>query len=860
MHRRVLGSLIAAGIFALIPYAASAQAAGNASAAAAAAIAAQKAAAGAATGKEPAKYDDFTKGATVLPGLLPIVEKDGSYYLVVAKSQLGTDFIETSVPSSGLGGFGPAQGEPYVAPARILRFERYGNQIVLRWPNTNTRTTPDSPERTGVNASLPDSVVAVQAVVAQDDTRVVIPAAPFLGDIADLTSSLRFAGGGPASMYHLDPSKSFFLSTKAFPDNDVLRVDQTWASNGDTRIDNAPDARSVEVKMTYNIIAAPHDGYVPRLDDQRVGYFSQALLNFSSDAQMRRDIHYIARWNFGPRTSGAPAPAANPLTFYLSNDIPNEYRETVRAALLTWNNAFTKIGILNAIKVEQQPNDPSWDPEDIRHNVVRWIDTSQPQFGAEALLITDPRSGEELNVGVNFDAVEGIGGRLIYKYIIAPARGLPDSDALERAYAEGFIRSVILHESGHDLGLQHNFIGSEAYTAADVQNKSFTDKYGIASSVMEYNPLNIWPKGTPNGDFDQLVLGPYDYHAIHYGYGYIPNITAPEQERTTLNQWASHWSDPRLRFASDEDADGFSYGHGIDPRVVTDDLTNKPLAWCDSQMSLFHNLMNTVNQRFPQPGMPYDQARAAFLTPMRYYLRCAVMPAHTIGGEYISRARKGDPGAAQPLTAVSLGEEHYAWDQLVNGLFSDKAFRFNPRVLNMLTYSEVSSITQDASWAYTPTPRHDVPIATTVGATQMGVLRELFAPLRLQRIDELQTRYAPGSTMSMSDLFNWAQSGIFGSIADGSASHEGVIRRNLQTMYAKFLGTMLTAPAPGTPGDAQSLARVQLENLRHESAVAAGRAHVDELTKGHLESLEAIADAALNAKMNISVPAPAPVP
>lgn len=839
MQHRILGSLLAAAVFTFVPQAAPAQPAPNA-----AALAAAKAA----KPGQPAKYDDFVKDATVSPGLIPIAEKDGAYYLILSKSQLGADFIETSVPATGLGGFGPAPGEPYVAPARVLHFERFGNQVVLRWPNTAARTSPDSPERQGVSESLPDSVIAVVAITAQDDTHVVIPAAPFLGDVADMSSSMQEAAGGPMHAYHLDPTKSFFISNKAFPENDVLHVDQTWTSADPGQLDNAPDARNVEVRITYNIVAAPHDGYMPRLDDARVGYFSQALLNFATDDTYRRDLHYITRWNFGPRASGAPAPAANPIVFYLSNDIPVEYRDTVKDALMTWNNAFAKIGILNAIKVEQQPNDPSWDPEDIRYNVVRWIDTSRPEYGAEALLLVDPRSGEELNVGVNFDAVEGIGGRLLYKYVIAPARGLPDSQALERSYDESFIRSIILHESGHDLGLQHNFIGSEAYTAADLQSKAFTDRYGIASSVMEYNPTNLWPRGTPNGDFDQLVLGPYDYYAIHYGYGYIANATTPEQERATLSQWASHWADPRYRFASDEDAGSFASGHGIDPRVVQDDLTNKPLAWCDVQERMLHGIMDAVNARFPQPGMPYDQARAAFLTPLRLYLRCAVMPAHTIGGEYLSRAHKGDPGAPQPLVAVPIAEERYAWDQLQSALFSDAAWRFNPAVLNTLTYSEVSSLTQDSTWAYQPMPRHDVPIATTVASSQMAVLRELFSPLRLQRIDEISMRYAPGTTMTITDLFDWTRTGIFGSIGDGSVAREGLIRRNLQTMFAKLLGAMLTSPQPGTPGDAQALARVQLEDLRHDAAAALDRPHLDELTRAHLESLQAIADAALSAK------------
>ncbi|MGD0967508.1 MAG: zinc-dependent metalloprotease [Candidatus Aquilonibacter sp.] len=838
MQRRFANVLFIAGFLLITTSGARAQSS--------AAPAASPSAAAAAPGS-PAAYDTFTKGATVSPGLFPIVEKNGAYYIEIEKNQLGADFIETSVPSSGLGGFGPAAGEPYVAPARIMRFERYGNSVVLRWPNTYARTAPDSPESTGVSQSLPNSVIALTPIVAQDDKRVVIAASPFLGDIADLASSLQGAGQGPLHAYHLDPSKSFFVRAKAFPKNDVLLVDQSWNSAGGAALDNAPDPRNVEVKMTYNLVEAPNDGYVPRFEDPRVGYFSQPLLNFSTDNELKRDIHYITRWNFGPRTSGAPAKAANPIVFYLSNDIPVEYRDTVRKALLTWNDAFAKVGILDAIDVEQQPVDPSWDSEDIRHNMVRWIDTSQPQFGAEALLITDPRSGEELNVGVNFDAVEGIGGRNLYKYVIAPARGLPDSVALEKAYDENLIRSVILHESGHDLGLQHNFIGSMAYTAQELQSRSFTERYGIASSVMEYNPTNLWPKGTPQGEYDQLVLGPYDYYAVRYGYGYIPNVATPEQELPVLAQWASRWTDPRYRFASDEDAGLFINGHSIDPRVVQDDLTNKPLEWCDTQMAMFHNLMNAVNARFPEHGMPYDEARSAFLTPLRLDLRCAAMPAHTIGGEYLSRARKGDPGAGPPLQPVSLATERAAWQQLASGLFADAPWRFNPQVLDTLTYSEVSSLSNDASWGYSPTPRHDVSVSALVAATQMRVLAELFSSLRLQRIDDLSSKYAPGTTMTITDLFDWSRESIFGSISSGTVSREGVVRRDLQTYYARLLASMVTLPQPGLPGDARGLARVSLEDLQHEAAVALRRPGLDELIRGHLELLESIADEALNA-------------
>ncbi|HMD02378.1 MAG TPA: DUF5118 domain-containing protein, partial [Candidatus Baltobacteraceae bacterium] len=78
----------------------------------------------------PTPYDAFVKGADVSSGLITVVRKAGKVYLVISKSQLGKDFIETSVPSTGLGGFGPAPGEPYVAPARIMRFERVDDNVV----------------------------------------------------------------------------------------------------------------------------------------------------------------------------------------------------------------------------------------------------------------------------------------------------------------------------------------------------------------------------------------------------------------------------------------------------------------------------------------------------------------------------------------------------------------------------------------------------------------------------------------------------------------------------------------------------------------------------------------------------------
>jgi Domain of unknown function (DUF5118) len=70
----------------------------------------------------PADYATFTKGLTPQAGLFTIWRKDGKVYLELAKAQLDTDFIQTIVPSSGLGRFGITPGVPYLQfpSARIV--------------------------------------------------------------------------------------------------------------------------------------------------------------------------------------------------------------------------------------------------------------------------------------------------------------------------------------------------------------------------------------------------------------------------------------------------------------------------------------------------------------------------------------------------------------------------------------------------------------------------------------------------------------------------------------------------------------------------------------------------------------------
>ncbi|MDQ6780395.1 MAG: zinc-dependent metalloprotease, partial [Candidatus Eremiobacteraeota bacterium] len=321
----------------------------------------------------------------------------------------------------------------------------------------------------------------------------------------------------------------------------------------------------------------------------------------------------------------------------------------------------------------------------------------------------------------------------------------------------------------------------------------------------------------------------------HWGYARIPGARTPQDELPTLHRWASQWSNPMYRFASDEDA-SWADGHAIDPRNNQWDLTNDTLGWCAAQMNIHHRLFSNLDRRFPRYGEDYESERQAFGAVLRQNARCALMTEHYIGGQYLSRAHYGDPKSGPPLKAVSRADERRAWQMLDQYLFSDNAWRFSPNTLNRLTYSEYSPF-NGASWNYSPPPRHDVPVVDIIGQYQTIALDRMFQPLMLQRLRDFALTTTPGETMSLTDLFDWAQSSIYGDLTSKNLRSIPVIHRNLQQSYARLLLRLVNGPPAGTPFDASSLARAKLVALGADLQ-RAQHGQLDELTRAHLADLQ----------------------
>ncbi|MFN2448754.1 MAG: zinc-dependent metalloprotease [Candidatus Baltobacteraceae bacterium] len=824
-------------------------------------------------------YDKFTQNAAAQKGLFTVWRtKDGNVALELTPEQFGADFIELPVPVNGIGS-GLFSGLTDLQACRIMRFVHQDNRVAILFPTTRFFAKPNSPEANAVAAGVTNSMAGVAKVISVDEKTgdVVFDASPFLQDITGVADFLTELNGGrqlnPMGAYHMDPQQTYFGGTKAFPENVTLTANQTFSSMSPQYIsDAAPDPRNLQIAMQYTIAALPANGnYLPRAFDDRVGYFTNAHDDFSSDDSFDKSADYIVRWNV---QASSPAqrlsPAKKPIVYYISNTIPVKYRFAVRRALLTWNNAFRAIGITDAVEVKDQPNDPNFDPDDMRYNVVRWLAETDGGF-AEAQLLYNPYTGEMLKSGIVIDSDLMRYGKTDYPIDVQPQAGVRPG-ALGAEFAQGeraqfsygmsalsimgsgdgyhvpakfanqFLESIVLHESGHDFGLRHNYLGSQAYTGVQLRSPAFTQKYGTAASVMEYVPINIWPKHMGQGEYFQTVLGPYDYYAIHWGYAPIAGAKTPHDELPVLRRWASAWSNPRFAYSSDEDVQ-WTNGSSVDPRNQQWDLSSDTIGWCQTQMGLSHALLAKAGSRFPQAGRSYSDLQFVLGSLMGQYGRCTGAVARYIGGEYVSRARRGDAHAALPLSAVPKSQQARAFKVLETNLFAAQAWNVPPALLRQA----VSQYLFD-DWDGHFAPRHDMAVEQIAAAYQRSAMNRMFAPVTLQRLDDVQNKYPAKTTMDIADLFGWMQSAAFADISHPAAGSIPLVRRNLQRNYAAMLSRLANDPPSGTPQDAQALARYELKALSGQIETSLGKNKLDLLTRAHLASLDTDVQRSLHAQ------------
>ena len=840
----------------------------------------------AAAASQPQAYATFVRGTTRQAGLIDLLRKDDDIYFDMSEDQLDHTYILQPSLATGVGN-GTVTGQMF--DPLLIKFKRVGRRILWVVQNPYFEAPPNSPAARALAVSVADSIITSSPIVAEDkDTkRVVFAPALFLSDFENIGQELGKSDspslGGLFALlarpsFGLDTARSFYEQTKAFPKNDEISVNLTFTGPSTANLTSVPDPRGVPIKMHYSLVDLPSDDMTPRPADDRVGYFIAAFKRFGDDTTVSPFVRYIVRWNL----------ARGPITYYLSDEIPVEYRPTIRRALLQWNDAFAKIGIPNAIVVKDQPQDPDWDPDDIRYSTIRWISPDRQSVVAFGQPTYNPVTGEIIRATI---VIDGEFMRLVkrgYVDTVAPTRVLApaavaagylsspaslemgddappklcmenDCDLSEYGaalvglstlelsydhrlsaaqadeYAKQWLTWLVLHESGHTLGLRHNFKGQSIYSESELEDRAFTQTHGIAGSVMGYVPTNLAEHGRPQGSYFQDRLGPYDYWAIRYGYANIPGATKPSDELPELRKVAALSTEPDLTYGTDEDG---IYPFASDPRDAPYYLSNDPLAFDRRQFAIADGLIGRLDSRFAHEGASYDEERQAFVTALGGYQYAALLASRYIGGVYTSRAHRGQAGGGPPFQAIPRAEQRRAFDLVAQHILSSHAFAFSPALLNDLAPSQYSH------WNSGPSLRRtDFPLTELVATLQDDVIAQMFSPINIARLNDQDLKSThPGETMSLDDLFNWTQSAVWDDAAAPRSGRGASLHRELQRRYTDLLIAIALLPQGaiatfGIPTQTQALARYELAHLDPVIVRTLASRSLDTAERAHLEDV-----------------------
>ncbi|MGH7475258.1 MAG: zinc-dependent metalloprotease [Longimicrobiales bacterium] len=795
---------------------------------------------------------EVTKASRRHDGLFTLFQDTvtGAVHMLVKPDQLGQEYIYWSYTADGVVDAGHFRGA--FGDSKVIGLERRFDRLAFVTQPTHLYFDASSPLARAEAANVSPAVIGIGKIVARDTA-----SGELLIEANDLfaTEALRQVKrptppnarpGQFFSLGRLSPEKTVVSGIRSYPLNTDVLVEYVYDNDAPLNGggEGVLDPRSVMIRVQHSLIAMPENGYQPRFDDARVGFFTDRQTDMvSADAAPYRDL--ITRWNLVKKDPSASiSEPVEPILWWIENTTPHELRETIREATLSWNEAFEAAGFRNAIEVRVQPDDADWDAGDIRYNVLRWTSSPNPPFGGYGPSFTNPRTGQILGADVMLEWV-AVTNRLrreqIFEVAALPAydeepvtladgdvafrcdvalelqrtmlvgqtalaaRAAPESELQE--FTRQFVRYLILHEVGHTLGLNHNMMASHAVTADELQRRGSR----VTGSVMDYPAVNLAAPGETQGDYYDWRPSAYDRWAIEYGYSAALEDEAAEQAR--LEAILIRSTDPRLAFGNDAD-DMRAPGKAIDPRINTGDLSRDGIAWATGRVALVNELMNRLRGRFNEPGDSYHALRNAYMILTAEQATALAVVSRYIGGVYRDRAVIGQDGATKPFTAVTRADQKRAMEVLVHDAFAPDAWAAPDGLIDHLMMQRRGFDFFRQS--------EDPKVHDRVLMIQSGVLAHLLHPVTMRRITDSRLY---GNEYPLAEVLADLTNAVFAADARGNVN---TFRQNLQVEYVnRLIGVYETETY-------DHIARSgALQSLRRIETLLRGKTGVNTETRAH---------------------------
>jgi hypothetical protein len=603
------------------------------------------------------KPTDFAKavdGLTRLDGLAPLyIDKAGGRVLLALPAP-GADgvsgrYLYQVYLRAGLGSNPTGLDRAAVGPTQVLAFRRIGKKVVAQYENYGFRADGGSPgEVQAVAESFAVSTVWSAPVVAETPGGgVLIDISGFLTrDAYGVADALKESKQGG---FHKADELSYVDADEAhaFPQNLELEAHETFTADepGPEVRGIAPDAKAVSFTVHHSLIKLPEPGYAPRLYDPRVGAFNDVIANYGAALNQPTVYRLAHRFRLEKTDpTAARSPVKKPIVFYVDPAAPEPIRSALVEGARWWGEAFDKAGFIDAFKVEVLPAGVS--PLDARYNVINWVhrQTRGWSMGAEVL---DPRTGEIVRGAVLLGSLRIRQDRMIFEGLAGAEKtgaGGPD-DPIQISLAR--IRQLAVHESGHAIGLLHNFAGST---------------YGDRASVMDYPPPRVLVKDG-RLDFSQAYakgVGDWDRFAIRWLY----DEPAPGADAAAeLNAIAAQGQAQGLRFVTDEESRPLGAAHPLGG--LWDDGPDAPAALANTLAVRKIALEGFGLHNLP-PGAAVQELKRV-IVPVYLFHRYEIdATAKLIGGVDFAYAVGGDGHEA--ATVVPAADQRRALAALLDTL------------------------------------------------------------------------------------------------------------------------------------------------------------------------------------------------
>jgi hypothetical protein len=716
-----------------------------------------------------------------------------------------------SVGSSSLGGFGLDRGQ--ISSGALVRFERTGPKLLLVESNLAFRSSSASAaEQASVTESFPESVLAGFRVAAVDPNGTLLVDATdfFLSDVHEVAESLAQAKQG---VYHVDLSRSTIVpaDTKAFPQNSVVEAELTFVEGpqqlgppGGIVKGVTPDPRAVTIRERQMFVALPPSGYTPRRFSPDSGYFDSSYRDYDAPLGDSITQSFIRRHRLIKKDASCETncQAVTPLQYYVDRGAPEPIRQALVEGASWWDQAFQQAGWApGTFRVSVLPKGA--DPMDVRYNIIQWVNryTRGWSYGAS---VVDPRTGEIIKGNVTLGSLRGRQDYLIAQALLAPYRnGKPSADEAKNAALQMVLerlRQLAAHETGHTLGLAHNFAAS-TYPVPPEKTVS----------VMDYPApwVTVGSGGVPDVSHAYPAgIGIWDKVAIDYGYREFDKDGKPYENDAALTTIVRNAEKRGLVFISDSDARPIGSAH---PHAHLWDNGTDPAAELDRVLHVQAAAMQRFGVDCIQEGTPLAQLEDVLVPLYLFHRYQTVAAAKEIGGLDYRYNERGD-GQMQP-EVVDPADQRHALASVLKTL--SPAMLTLPQTVLQLLPPRPPEL---------PRTEEDFPSLTGVTFDPIGAadsaadmtLELLFNPERANRL--VQYHAEEPAEPSLQDVIEATLSST--KVSTGASGLELEVKRAVDDQIVEAL--LGLAAEKGDSAETKAIARHELKQLKQTLTQNAG--------------------------------------